>query len=145
MSRSCHSATFSSAGITAERTIRARPVRFSVSTGLRLCGIAELPFWPGEKYSSASSTSVRCRWRISVASRSIEEAITPSVAKNIAWRSRGITWVETGSTLSPSFSATCASTRGSTLAKVPTAPEMAQVAISARAATRRARLRANSA
>ena len=73
-------------------------MRFSVSTGLRLCGIAELPFWPGEKYSSASSTSVRWRWRISVASRSIDEAITPSVAKNMAWRSRGMTWVETGST-----------------------------------------------
>ena len=72
-------------------------------------------------------------------------AITPSVAKNIAWRSRGITWVETGSTVRPSFSATCASTRGSILAKVPTAPEIAQVAISARAATSRARLRANSA
>ncbi len=78
--------------------MRASPVRFSVSTGLRLCGMADEPFWPGEKYSSASSTSVRCRWRTSVASRSIEEAITPSVAKNIAWRSRGITWVETGST-----------------------------------------------
>src|ERR1700759_1960566 len=97
MSRSCQSATFSSAGTAAERTTRARPVRFSVSTGLRLCGIAELPFCPGEKYSSASSTSVRWRWRISVASRSIDEEMTPSVAKNIAWRSRGITWVETGS------------------------------------------------
>ncbi len=61
--------------------MRARPVRFSVSTGLRLCGIADEPFWPSEKNSSASSTSVRCRWRISVASRSIEEATTPSVAK----------------------------------------------------------------
>ena len=81
--------------------MRARPVRFSVSTGLRLCGIAEEPFWPAEKNSSASSTSVRCRWRISVASRSIEEATTPSVAKNIAWRSRGITWVETGSGARP--------------------------------------------
>ena len=46
MSRSCHSVTFSSAGMTALRTTRARPVRFSVSTGLRLCGIDELPFWP---------------------------------------------------------------------------------------------------
>ncbi len=46
MSRSCHSVTFSSAGTTALRTMRARPVRFSVSTGLRLCGIEELPFWP---------------------------------------------------------------------------------------------------
>ena len=54
MSRSCQSATFSSAGVTMPRTSRARPVRFSVSTGLRLCGIAEEPFWPGEKNSSAS-------------------------------------------------------------------------------------------
>src|SRR5215468_7272191 len=76
--------------------MRARPVRFSDSTGLRLCGIDEEPFWPGEKYSSASSTSVRCRWRISVASRSIEAATTASVAKYMAWRSRGITWVEIG-------------------------------------------------
>ena len=61
--------------------MRARPVMFSVSTGLRLWGIAEEPFWPGEKYSSASRNSVRCRWRISTASRSAEEAITPRVAK----------------------------------------------------------------
>ena len=27
--------------------MRARPARFSDSTGLRLCGIAEEPFWPG--------------------------------------------------------------------------------------------------
>ena len=59
--------------------------------------MADEPFWPGEKYSSASSTSVRCRWRISIARRSIDEAMTPSVAKNIAWRSRGMTCVETGS------------------------------------------------
>ena len=36
-----------------------------------------------------------------MASRSIEEATTPNVAKNIAWRSRGITWVEIGSTREP--------------------------------------------
>ena len=59
--------------------------------------------------------------------------MTPSVAKNMAWRSRGMTWVETGSGFRPSFAATCSSTRGSMLAKVPTAPEMAQVAISSRA------------
>ena len=71
--------------------------------------------------------------------------MTPSVAKNIAWRSRGITWVETGSIARPSLPATCSSTRGSTLAKVPTAPEIAQVAISSRAATNRVRWRENSA
>ncbi len=86
--------------------MRARPVMFSVSTGLRLCGMAEEPFWPAEKNSSASSTSVRCRWRISVASRSSDEAMTASVAKYMACRSRGITWVETGSGVRPIFSAT---------------------------------------
>ena len=36
--------TFSIAGMTAERTMRASPVRFSVRTGFFLCGIAEEPF-----------------------------------------------------------------------------------------------------
>ena len=96
MSLSCQSATFSSAGMTAERTTRASPVRFSVSTGLRLCGMAEEPFWPAEKNSSASRNSVRCKCRISTASRSTPLAITPSTAKNMACRSRGITCVECG-------------------------------------------------
>ena len=81
MSRSCHRATSSSAGPTAERTRRARPVRFSVRIGLRLCGMADEPFWPASKASSASSTSVRCRWRISTASRSTEAPTTASAAK----------------------------------------------------------------
>ena len=145
MSRSCQRATFSMAGITAERTTLASPVKFSVRTGFLLCGIAEEPFWPSEKNSSASRTSVRCRCRISTARRSTDEAMTARVAKYAACRSRGITWVETGSKVSPSFSATYSSTRGSILAKVPTAPEIAQVATSARASSRRFRLRANSA
>ena len=120
-------------------------MRFSDSTGLRLCGIADEPFWPSEKNSSASSTSVRCRWRTSIARRSIEAATTPSVAKNIAWRSRGITCVEIGSGVSPIFAATCASMRGSICANVPTAPEIAQVATSWRAAIRRSFARENSA
>ena len=103
MSRSCHSATFSSAGATVARISRASPVRFSDSTGLRLCGIAEEPFCPGAKYSSASRTSVRCRWRISVASRSMPAAISARVMKNAAWRSRGITCVEIGSGARPSL------------------------------------------
>ena len=56
-----------------------------------------------------------------------------------------ITWVETGSTASPICFATCSSTRGSMLAKVPTAPEIAQVATSFRAAIRRCLQRSNSA
>ena len=106
MSRSCQSATSSSAGTTAARTSRARPVRFSVRIGLRLWGMAELPFWPTSNGSSASSTSERCRWRISVASRSMEEATTARAAKKAAWRSRGMTWLETGSTARPNLSAT---------------------------------------
>ena len=65
--------------------------------------MAELPFWPFEKNSSASSTSVRCMCLISVAIFSMLLAITPSVAKNIACRSRGITCVEIGSGRSPIF------------------------------------------
>ena len=56
-----------------------------------------------------------------------------------------MTWVETGSGTSPICAATCASTAGSTLAKVPTGPEIAQVAISRRAACSRSAARANSA
>ena len=43
--------------------------------------MADEPFCPSEKNSSASSTSVRCICRISVASRSIDDAMTASVAK----------------------------------------------------------------
>ncbi len=46
MSRSCHSATFSSAAIALARTRRARPTICSQPIGLRLCGIADEPFWP---------------------------------------------------------------------------------------------------
>ena len=81
--------------------MRASPVMFSVRTGLRLWGMAEEPFWPAEKNSSASSTSVRCRWRISMARRSNDEATTASVVKYAAWRSRGITCVDTGSGTRP--------------------------------------------
>ena len=51
----------------------------SVVIGLRLWGIALLPFWPARKGSSASRTSVRWRWRISVANRS-----SPAPASAIA-------------------------------------------------------------
>jgi len=56
-----------------------------------------------------------------------------------------MTWVDTGSTARPSSAATCASTEGGTLANVPIAPEMAQVATVSRAAISLSRLRENSA
>ena len=66
------------------RITRASPVRFSDSTGLRLCGIADEPFWPSAKYSEASRSSVRCRWRNSVAKRSTAAAVNASAMKNAA-------------------------------------------------------------
>ena len=75
----------------------------------------------------------------------IDPRIEDYVAKNIAWRSRGITCVEIGSGASPILAATCASMRGSTCANVPTDPEIAQVATSRRAAISRSLARANSA
>jgi hypothetical protein len=43
MSRSCQSAMFSNAAPALARTTRARPQTCSLDTGLRLCGMAELP------------------------------------------------------------------------------------------------------
>ena len=68
---------------------------------------------------------------------SIELAITPKVAKNAACLSRGITCVDIGSGLSSNFSHTYSSMKGSIFANVPTAPEMAPVAISFFAVSKR--------
>ena len=51
MSRSCHSATSCSPACRFERTTRASPLIVSAEIGLRLCGIADEPFWPGLKPS----------------------------------------------------------------------------------------------
>ena len=49
MSRSCQSAMSSNAACTLAATTRARPQICSQVTGFRLCGIAELPFWPARE------------------------------------------------------------------------------------------------
>ena len=74
MSRSCQSGMFSRPTIAAARTTRARPEIRSATFGLRLCGIADEPFMPAANGSSTSRTSVRARWRISVANRSSDVA-----------------------------------------------------------------------
>ena len=91
--------------------------------GLRLCGIADDPFIPAANGSSTSRTSVRARWRISVANRSSDVAHSASVPSSSAWRSRAITWVETGSGSRPRRSQAMRSTSGSIAAYVPTVPE----------------------
>ena len=115
MSRSCQSGWFSKPTTAFARITRARPEMRSQMIGLRLCGIAEEPFWPFANGSFASRTSLRCRWRISTAKRSRPPASTASVESRAACRSRATTWVAAGSTSRPSFSSAIVSTRGSTL------------------------------
>ena len=113
MSRSCQRATFSRPTTEAARTTRASPQMRSATTGLRLCGIADEPFWPLPNGSCTSATSVRARWRISVAKRSSEAAATASAARSSACRSRWTTCVAAGSGSSPSRSQAIRSTSGS--------------------------------
>src|SRR5881409_4276642 len=66
-SRSCHSGTFSRAGVTRDRTIREREQTFSEATGFSFFAIVELPtcFFVSNA-SATSAISVRCRFRTSV-------------------------------------------------------------------------------
>ena len=89
------------------------PVIRSETIGLRLCGIADEPFWaPARNGSSTSRTSVRWRWRISVAKRSRPAPASAIAASSSAWRSRGTTWVDTSSRARPSRFSTASSTSG---------------------------------
>ena len=97
MSRSCQSVTSSSAAWALPRRIRASPTTCSDLIGLRLCGIELEPFWPRPNGSRTSPTSVRARWRSSVANRSRPAPASAIASSSSAWRSRGTTCVETGS------------------------------------------------
>ena len=101
MSRSCHSATFSRPACALPRSTRASPEICSALIGLRLCGIALEPFWPPRNGSCTSRTSVRCRWRTSVARRSMPAPASAIALSSSAWRSRATTCVETGSRSKP--------------------------------------------
>ena len=84
MSRSPHSATFSSAVTPCPRMSRASPHTRSDSSGLRLCGIDDDPASPSGNGSETSPISVRCRPLISVANFSSEAAISASVSTKSA-------------------------------------------------------------
>ncbi len=144
MSRSCHSATSSSAACALPRSTRARPEICSALIGLRLCGIAEEPFWPARNGSCTSLTSVRCRWRTSVAKRSMPAPASAIAPSSSAWRSRATTCVETSSRASPRRASTRVSNSGLVAAYVPTAPEIAPTATCANARSRRRALRSAS-
>src|SRR4030043_2056481 len=124
MSLSCQRATFSRAAKAFALMIRDSPMRFSDPIGFLLWGMAEDTFCPSLKGSSASATSVLCRWRISRAIFSTLEAIRARVTKYSAWRSRWMIWLEMGAGWRPHFLQTYASTAGERWAYVPTAPEI---------------------
>ena len=135
MSRSCQSATFSSAALALPRSTRARPLIRSTVIGLRLWGIDEEPFcWPERNGSAASSTSVRWRWRISVARRSRPAPASAIAPSSAAWRSRATTWVEMSSRRSPRRSSTRCSNWGEAAEYVPTAPDRLPTATPSKAA-----------
>ena len=144
ISRSCHRATFSRAAMALPRNTRASPVRRSPVMGLRLCGMALEPFWPFAKYSSASSTSVRCRCRNSVAQRSMLAPTMATVVMNSAWMSRCTTCVAIGAGLSPSLRQTYASIFGDRCALVPTAPDSLPMATRGLRVSSRSSARPNS-
>ena len=84
MSRSCQSATFSSAAISVARAAAAPgPTTCSQPIGLRLCGIADEPFWPLPNGSSTSPISVFCRPRISSANFSSDAAVMASAREQL--------------------------------------------------------------
>ena len=133
MSRSCHNATSSSAGITLARSTRASPQSCSHFTGLRLCGIALEPFCaPARNGSCTSASSVCCNRRISSAHASMPAPSDAHAYSSSAWRSRAITCVA-GTGVSPRCSHTYASTSGSICEYVPTAPDSLPTAIASRA------------
>ena len=82
----------------------------------------EEPFCPLRNGSSASRTSVRWRWRSSVAKRSSPAPASAIACSSSAWRSRATTCVETGSRSSPIASSTRDSNSGDVAEYVPTAP-----------------------
>ncbi len=105
----------------------------SAVIGLRLCGIADEPFWPRPNGSSTSRTSVRARWRISSANASSDEAMTASVESSCACRSRWMICVECGAGSRPSRSHASRSSSGPVAAYVPTAPDSLPTRSSSRA------------
>ena len=134
MSRSCQSATFSSAGTTWLRTSRARPHRFSLIHGLRLCGIAELPFWPRrERLGGLADLAALQMPDLG------REALDAARDQRERGEERGVAVARDHLGRDRLRRAARAAPRprprppDRSLAKVPTAPEIAQVAISARA------------
>jgi len=120
---------------------RANPLNRLTVMGLRLCGIAELPFCPSPKNSSTSSIQSAGDDGNSVAQRSTpwgdhgerrNEFRVPVTLDNLGERVAGF---------NPSFSHTIRSIFGSTWACVPTAPLFLPTRIRSRVCVRRSSAR----
>ena len=141
MSRSCHSATSSSAANAFPRSTRARPTTCSDLIGLRLWGIELEPFWPrAERLLAPRHLGPG---EVAHLGREALDACAGQRDRlsSSAWRSRGTTWVETGSRASPSRASTRSSNSGEVAEYVPTAPEIAPTATWSNARVRRSAFR----
>jgi len=125
--------------------MRARPHTCSQPTGLRLCGMADEPFWPLPNGSSTSPSSVFCRPRISSANFSSDAAVMASAVISSACRSRWMTCVAIGAGVRPRRAQTPASISGGRCANVPTAPEILPTPTASRARVTRTMSRCTSA
>src|SRR5437899_3246907 len=127
-SRSCHSGTFSRAGMTRDRTTRESEHTFSDPTGFSFWAIVELPTcFFASNASATSPISVRWRFRTSVQNFSRDAARFARTAMNSAYRSRPTTWVAASSTPMPRSLITAAWTSWAyapNAAPVPTAPDI---------------------
>ena len=127
------------------RIIRARPVRFSDNDRVALVGHGRAALLPGGEIL-LDLADLRSLQVADLGRQPLDpgrhQGQRPVKA---ACRSRGITWVEIGSGRSPNRSATAASTRGSTLAKVPIGPGHGAGEDLVRAWSMRRRSRSNSA
>jgi len=142
ISRSARAPRFRAQASHRRRTMRASPVTFPTAPDSLVAASTEEPFWSSEKNSSASSTSVRWRWRNSVASRSAEAATTPEGWRNtLAWTVARDDLGRERLDPQPHGVREWASTRGSTCAKVPRSRKWRRSKSRRAAATSRARAR----
>ena len=140
MSRSCQSATFSRPTSAFARTTRARPQMRSATTGLRLCGIADEPFWPfAERLLHLGAPRCGRGAGSRARTRRATRRRRASAVSSSAWRSRWMICVELGAGSRPSRSQAMRSSSGSVAQYVPTAPESLPTRIPSSARARRSR------
>ena len=124
MSRSCQSATFSKPGMRLPRRTRASPQSCSHFTGLRLCGIALEPFCAPARERLLHLAHLGALEVTDLERERLDRRRRATRTRRAARRAGRVRApASTAPDASPSCSHTYASTSGSTLEYVPTAPE----------------------